>query len=441
MTSPSQPHLDPSSGQPYDRAEPVRARTDDNEFWGDSASWSTRDHLDASDASDESAHRLGLGAAGRWWRSAGRTGATRTHSVGAPAVAVAVPFDDIADGPHDHDPDDAGWDEAWELSPSEPPRSGVDPLLARLGGLAVILTLLVPVVLGFASDDGETVLSASPATQPIGTANAAASDATTADPIAADPVETVNSADTADTADSPDATSLPAPAPVPSVADAVAPETSAIVETTSAPPATETLVDCALDYEVAAGDFWIRIADGSGATLRDILAANGATVSTPLYPGRSICLPAGSEIPSRPAATATSTTVAVAVKAPTTTSKTTEQPTTTTTKTTASPPIATTPPPPAATASPDQVEAIIRAVWPDELEERALEIAWRESNYVSTAKNSCCYGLFQVYWSVHEAWLDDIGITSPDQLYDPTTNSRAALALYDRSGGWGPWGP
>ena len=83
---------------------------------------------------------------------------------------------------------------------------------------------------------------------------------------------------------------------------------------------------------------------------------------------------------------------------------------------------------------------IIRDVWPDDLEEKALEVAWRESNYRPTAKNSCCYGVFQMYWSVHRSWLGTIGITSADQLYDPTLNARAALALYERSGGWGPWG-
>jgi hypothetical protein len=41
---------------------------------------------------------------------------------------------------------------------------------------------------------------------------------------------------------------------------------------------------------------------------------------------------------------------------------------------------------------------------------------------------------------VHRAWLGDIGITSADQLYDPTLNARAAFALYERAGGWGPWG-
>ncbi len=78
-------------------------------------------------------------------------------------------------------------------------------------------------------------------------------------------------------------------------------------------------------------------------------------------------------------------------------------------------------------------------MWPDELEERALEIAFRESRFVPTARNSCCYGIFQIYWSVHRSWLADIGITSDQQLYDPATNARAAYALYQRAGGWGPW--
>ena len=78
-------------------------------------------------------------------------------------------------------------------------------------------------------------------------------------------------------------------------------------------------------------------------------------------------------------------------------------------------------------------------MWPDDLEERALEIAWRESNYIPTAKNFCCYGIFQMYWNVHKSWLADIGITNDQQLYDPATNARAAYALYQRAGGWGPW--
>ena len=90
--------------------------------------------------------------------------------------------------------------------------------------------------------------------------------------------------------------------------------------------------------------------------------------------------------------------------------------------------------------APTRSRSIIRDVWPDELEDRALEIARRESKYRPTAKNNCCYGVFQIYWSVHRGWLADLGITSAEQLFDPTLNARAALTLYQRAGGWGPWG-
>ena len=85
------------------------------------------------------------------------------------------------------------------------------------------------------------------------------------------------------------------------------------------------------------------------------------------------------------------------------------------------------------------MKQIIRDVWPDDLEERALEIANRESRFVPTAKNFCCYGLFQIYFEVHKSWLDDLGVTRAEQLFDPLTNARAAYTLYQRSGGWGPW--
>ncbi len=83
--------------------------------------------------------------------------------------------------------------------------------------------------------------------------------------------------------------------------------------------------------------------------------------------------------------------------------------------------------------------AIIREVWPDHLEDKAIEIAWRESNHIPTARNFCCYGLFQIYYSVHSSWLAGIGITSADQLFDPRKNATAAYTLYQRAGGWGPW--
>jgi hypothetical protein len=49
-------------------------------------------------------------------------------------------------------------------------------------------------------------------------------------------------------------------------------------------------------------------------------------------------------------------------------------------------------------------------------------------------------GLLQLNWQAHSSWLRSLGITSPEQLNDPRTNVRAALALYARDG-WRPWGP
>lgn len=96
------------------------------------------------------------------------------------------------------------------------------------------------------------------------------------------------------------------------------------------------------------------------------------------------------------------------------------------------------PAPPPATS----VEEIIRAVWPDELENRAVAIATRESNLLPWVinRNRDATGLFQIMWSVHRGWLcPQLGICAQSQLQDADTNSRAAYALYQRDRGWGPW--
>lgn len=106
-------------------------------------------------------------------------------------------------------------------------------------------------------------------------------------------------------------------------------------------------------------------------------------------------------------------------------------------------PAASTAPAPAADPSPapvpaGDVEAIIRDVWPDDLENEAVRIATRESNLQPGVRNACCFGLFQLYWTVHRGWLADLGVTDSSQLFDARTNATAALALYQRNG-WAPW--
>jgi hypothetical protein len=94
--------------------------------------------------------------------------------------------------------------------------------------------------------------------------------------------------------------------------------------------------------------------------------------------------------------------------------------------------------PPVPAADDGMPETIIRDVWPDELEDRAVAIATRESRLVPTARNACCYGLFQIHWTAHRDWLARIGVTDSIQLLDARTNTIAAYALYQLDG-WAPW--
>jgi len=97
---------------------------------------------------------------------------------------------------------------------------------------------------------------------------------------------------------------------------------------------------------------------------------------------------------------------------------------------------------PATTYTQKEIVQIIREVWPDELEERALAIARRESKLnprVIGIPNKCCYGLFQIYYRWHKQWLPKIGVVRANQLLDPRKNAEAALEIYRRNNGWGPW--
>lgn len=460
MTTPSHLPTDPwrefGDGDVPTESEATR------EFWGAGNDWSSEIHRPAEPVDE---HRGLAATVSRWWNSTGSIPATRVH--GTPTTETPIqaggadhrvePDDDtdeldlddwLVDAWADESPraipgepqwdvddhDDAVSDEhppfaeSWDAAPT-PSRPMIDPLLARVGGVVILITLLVPAVLGFVSDSdpGDTLRTASePATTDPAVATSPEAPAVGTEPID----DTV-----ASTAAAVAPTNEPGTTPAPTTAEApVAPVTAAADD--PEPAAEQLVVDtCATEYEVLAGDFWIRIADGSGAALADLLAVNSATVSTPLYPGSTICLPAGATRPAPPTTASTG-----GQSSPTTAAPAPTAPPSTAAPTTAAPTTTSPPPPPASSASAAEVQAIIRAVWPDELEDRAIEIARRESNFIPTARNFCCYGVFQIYWSVHQGWLSGIGITSAQQLYDPTVNARAALALYERAGGWGPWG-
>ncbi len=154
-----------------------------------------------------------------------------------------------------------------------------------------------------------------------------------------------------------------------------------------------TLAACTPTYVVQRGDSWWSIAEKSETTLNALLRLNGAKKSTMLQPKDLICVPVDEAIP-------------------------------------------------ATTYTQKEIVQIIREVWPDELEERALAIARRESKLnprVIGIPNKCCYGLFQIYYRWHKQWLPKIGVVRANQLLDPRKNAEAALEIYRRNNGWGPW--
>lgn len=99
----------------------------------------------------------------------------------------------------------------------------------------------------------------------------------------------------------------------------------------------------------------------------------------------------------------------------------------------------TTVPAPKTSYTADEVVALIRAMWPADSVDKALEVAYRESRYRHTAYNGwCCYGVFQINASAHMRRLQARGL-GVEGLYDPRVNIEIALEIY-QSSGWGPWG-
>jgi len=299
----------------------------------------------------------------------------------------------------------------------------VDPLLRRMGVVAIVVALAVPVAMAVRHGSSSASPLAPEATSAVADAAGAVG--------VADPVVT----DAAATSASPGSKSTLHTAAKRTVATARAEQKAA---TTTAEPTGTTVAaaDVAVaaqaqqastvsrncrTYKIVKYDGWYVIAKKAGVTVRALLAANHATLATKLYPGRLVCLPAKAVVANPTTTTVKKTTVTTAKPAP--------KVTTTTAK----------PAPPAHVYTRAEVIQIIRDVWPDDLEDHAIAIATRESNLVPTAHNSICYGLFQIYFNVHKSWLATIGVTSPSQLYDPRVNAYAALVMYVRAGGWGPW--
>jgi LysM repeat protein len=160
---------------------------------------------------------------------------------------------------------------------------------------------------------------------------------------------------------------------------------------------------CVKTYTVKKNDSWNRIAKNVQVAMSLLLKVNKANTNSMLLIGDVICLPRAA--------------VTEAAARPTMKLK------------------------PAKIYSVAQSTAIIREVFPDHLEGRAIELAKRESQLNAANYNGgCCIGLFQLHWQAHRSWMRNIGISSPEQLLDAHINAKAALALYKRSNSWAAWG-
>ena len=163
---------------------------------------------------------------------------------------------------------------------------------------------------------------------------------------------------------------------------------------------------CASTYKVVSGDSWYGIAAKVGVAASDLTAANSMTIRSTLRVGDTICLPPGAKAPaSTVPKTAGSKSSVVSVRR----------------------------------YSRGELEAIVRAVWPDHLVESAFYVVGRESNWNNLSQNSCCVGIFQLNFNAHKSWMAAYGVTDRSQLLDPEVNARLALATFNRSGSWRPW--
>ena len=140
----------------------------------------------------------------------------------------------------------------------------------------------------------------------------------------------------------------------------VAPPTTRVESATTSQQGSTT-PRCGLDYVVQPGDSWYGIASRAGVKAGPLAAVNGKTLSSPLKVGQTICLPEGARRP------------------PATTTTTTRPPQQSASGQNSANDMRLVPYEPSRLYSRDDVEQIVRTVWPDHLENDALFVVQRES--------------------------------------------------------------
>lgn len=158
-------------------------------------------------------------------------------------------------------------------------------------------------------------------------------------------------------------------------------------------------------------------------------------------------LPDAVPVNQQPAAAAAAKPVATTAKPAATTAKpvaTTAKPAPKSTAPAAKPAPTTAKPAPTTTARPnrqystEEVKSLIRQMWPADSVDKALDVAWKESNYLAGADNgSCCLGVFQINYASHLRRLAARGL-GRNGLFDARVNIEIALEIFLEQG-WSPW--
>ena len=87
-----------------------------------------------------------------------------------------------------------------------------------------------------------------------------------------------------------------------------------------------------------------------------------------------------------------------------------------------------------------EVQSIIRAVWPDDLENVHLTLFGGRRYQADVDNGICCVGLFQIYWTIHRVWLGSEGVSAANNclMQKPTRGLRRTYerSLAKRGDGW-----
>src|SRR3954447_17678308 len=216
-----------------------------------------------------------------------------------------------------------------QARPPEPTRPPRNPLVTRIALLVGVMLLFVPIALSLRSGNThleaatfkpvETISIGQLPPAPTEITEAPTTTVATTVAIVTEAVVVTSAPTEAVVTTSPPATEAPTTAapkkvtPKPKPAATQAPPVTAAQAAETAP--------CTLTYTVASGDAWSTIASRAKVSLKSLLAANNATTSTLLLPGKTVCLPVGATVPAAPVVTA-----APAAKPPVTTQPATTQP-------------------------------------------------------------------------------------------------------------------